>query len=113
MTRPKPKKSQLSGLTPITPPETKASDPLKGDKGDKGDNAPVAPLEKMSFRVRADFADEIRSAFALAMARGDARSLSEWVIDAIETKLVRERAEFNGGEKFPPRPKGTIATGRR
>lgn len=110
MTRPKPKKSQLSGLTPITPPETKASDPLKGDKGG---NVSVAPLEKMSFRVRADFADEIRSAFALAMARGDARSLSEWVIDAIETKLVKEREEFNGGEKFPPRPKGTIATGRR
>ena len=107
MTRPKPKKSQLSGLTPITPPETKASDPFKGGA------AAVAPLEKMSFRVRADFADEIRSAFALAMARGDARSLSEWVIDAIETKLVKERMEFNGGEKFPPRPKGTIATGRR
>ena len=110
MTRPKPKKSQLSGLTPITPPETKASDPFKGDKGG---TAAVASLEKMSFRVRADFADEIRSAFALAMARGDARSLSEWVIDAIETKLVKERMEFNGGEKFPPRPKGTIATGRR
>ena len=110
MTRPQPKKSQLSGLTPITPPETKASDPLKGDKGG---TAAVALLEKMSFRVSADFADEIRSAFALAMARGDARSLPEWVIDAIETKLVRERAEFNGGEKFPPRPKGTIATGRR
>ena len=110
MTRPKPKKSQLSGLTPITPPETKTSDPLKGGKGGA---VTVAPLEKMSFRVRADFADEIRSAFALAMARGDARSLSEWVIDAIETKLVKERAEFNGGEKFPPRPKGTIATERR
>lgn len=108
MTRPKPKSSQLSGLTPITPPET--SDSL-GD-GKEG-LAPVAPLRKVSFRVREDFADEIRSAFVLAMARGDARSLSEWVIDAIETKLVKEREEFNGGEKFPPRPKGTIATGRR
>ena len=110
MTRPKPKTSQLSGLTPITPPEIKESAPSTGGSGVSGVSA---PLEKMSFRVRPDFADEIRSAYTLAMARGDARSLSEWVIDAIETKLVKERAEFNGGEKFPPRPKGTISTGRR
>lgn len=65
----------------------------------------------MSFRVRADFADEIRSAFALAMARGDARSLSEWVIDAIETKLVKEREEFNGEKSSRRDQRGQLPQG--
>ena len=70
-------------------------------------------LEKMSFRVPKELADEIRSASMLAMAHGEVRSLSEWVVNAILMRLESERIKFNHGLPFEPREKGTIPTGRR
>lgn len=70
-------------------------------------------LEKMSFRVPKELADEIRSASMLAMAHGEVRSLSEWVVNAILMRLEKERIKFNHSLPFEPREKGTIPTGRR
>lgn len=70
-------------------------------------------LEKMSFRVPKELADEIRGAYVLSFSRGDTRSLSEWVVEAIVHKLKTERDLFNDGRPFEPRKKGTIPTGRR
>jgi len=70
-------------------------------------------LEKMSFRVPKELADEIRSASMLAMAQGEVRSLSEWVVKAILMRLENERIKYNHGLPFEPRGKGTIPTGRR
>lgn len=70
-------------------------------------------LEKMSFRVPKELADEIRGAYVLSFSRGDTRSLSQWVVEAIVHKLKTERDLFNDGRPFEPRGKGTILTGRR
>ena len=70
-------------------------------------------LEKMSFRVPKELADEIRGAYVLSFSRGDTRSLSEWVVEAIVHKLKTERDLFNDRRPFEPRAKGTILTGRR
>lgn len=70
-------------------------------------------LEKMSFRVPKELADEVRGAYVLSLLRGDARSLSQWVVDAIVHKLETERDLFNDGRSFEPRTKRSIPTGRR
>lgn len=74
---------------------------------------PPRPSEKMSFRIQTDLADEIRSASMQAMAHGEVRSLSEWVVNAILMRLENERIKYNHGLPFEPREKGTIPTGRR
>lgn len=70
-------------------------------------------LKKISFRVPKELADEIRGAYVLSFSRGDTRSLSQWVVEAIVHKLKTERDLFNDGRPFEPRGKGTIPTGRR
>ena len=70
-------------------------------------------LEKMSFRVPKELADEVRGAYVLSFSRGDVRSLSQWVVEAIVHKLETERDPFNDGRPFEPRTKHSIATGRR
>ncbi len=99
MTRPEPRKSDLAGLSPITPPSHPSTQ--------------TSSTEKLTVRVDADIAGRARAAFWATAHLTGTRSLSEWVAEAIAEKLQRSETAFNQGNPYTPVPTGTIPTGRR
>lgn len=102
MNRPEPRKSDLAGLSPITPP-SKPPHSLNQ----------ASSTEKLTVRVDADIAGRARAAFWATAHLTGTRSLSEWVAEAIADKLQHSEATFNQGNPYTPVPTGTIPTGRR
>lgn len=99
MTRPEPRKSDLAGLSPITPPTRPSMQ--------------ASSTEKLTVRVDADIAGRARAAFWATAHLTGTRSLSEWVAEAIAEKLQHSESTFNQGNPYTPVPTGTIPTGRR
>lgn len=104
MSRPEPRMSALSG-SPVAP-----NPPKTGKTGNAGNSRAYG---KLTVRVPEDVLDEARAAFWSTSAQTSTRSLSAWIVDAIEAKLERDRATFNDGRRFTPMPAGEIPTGRR
>ncbi|WP_277063073.1 hypothetical protein [Schaalia cardiffensis] len=101
MSRPEPRMSALSS-SPVVPRSTHT--------GNAGKDRTYA---KLTVRVPEEVLEEARAAFWSTSAQTSTRSLSAWVVDAIEAKLDHNRNAFNGGRRFTPVPAGEIPTGRR
>ncbi|MCI7513481.1 hypothetical protein [Schaalia hyovaginalis] len=122
MNRPAPRMSALSSSV-VAPHAGKthvaSNTSLAGNNGTTGTSGKTDiagnadTVTKLTVRVPAEVADEVRAAFWATSAHTQTRSLSAWVTDALEAKLERDRTAFNGGAQFSPIQAGEIPTGRR
>jgi hypothetical protein len=116
MKRPEPRRSPLAALSPTTPATTQPAPP--GTRTGNASRAnPTRPepseWDKLTIRIERDLAGQARAAFWATSHLTGCRSLSEWIADAISSKLQHEEAEFNNGHPWEPIGAGTIPTGRR
>lgn len=107
--RPMRKKSALTGgaaavIAPAAPVPPAA--PAPG-----ADRA--AAVERLTVRVPADLMGEVRAAWWTTAPTTGVRSMSAWVIEALEAHLASERAAHNGGRPFVPVGPGELPTGPR
>ena len=107
--RPMRKKSALTGgaaavIAPAAPVPPAA--PAPGA-------ARAAAVERLTVRVPADLMGEVRAAWWTTAPTTGVRSMSAWVIEALETHLASERAAHNGGRPFVPVGPGELPTGPR
>lgn len=109
--RPARKKSALSAgpaaviapppVTPAAPPVRTAAPP------------PAAEMARLSIRIDAEMLAQIRSAWWNTAAVSGTRTMSAWVIAALEAQLRAYEAEYNDGSPFPPVDAGEIPRGPR
>lgn len=110
MTRPSPRMSALS--TSVVAPRN-GTPQIASTAGANGNTGNASAFTKLTVRVPAELADEVRAAFWHTSAHTRTRSLSAWVTEALEAKLEHDREVFNGGAQFSPIQVGEIPTGRR
>jgi hypothetical protein len=112
--RPEPRRSPLAGLSPAAPATTQPAPPgtRTGNTGNASQPEP-SEWDKLTIRIERDLAGQARAAFWATGHLTGCRSLSEWIADAISSKLHHEEAEFNNGRPWEPIGAGTIPTGRR
>lgn len=72
-----------------------------------------AAVERLSIRVPAELMGEVRAAWWTTAPTTGVRSMSAWVIEALEAHLASERAAHNGGRPFTPVGPGELPTGPR
>ena len=121
MSRPAPRRSALAGTSVVTsrPPVEGSNDGKSGNTGNAGTpgNAALATQitthAKVSVRLPEEVASRARGAFWATGHLTGIKSLSEWVADAIATKLVTDEQRYNNGQPFPSIEPGEIPTGRR
>lgn len=109
--RPARKKSALSaGPAAVIAPPPVASEPTRVPV-----SAPkaVAETARLSIRVDAKLLGQVRAAWWSTAASTGTRSMSAWIIEALEDHLRRSEAEFNGGQPFTPLDAGEIPRGPR
>lgn len=109
--RPARKKSALSaGPAAVIAPAPVASEPARVSV-----SAPKATPEtaRLSIRMDAELLGQVRAAWWSTAASTDKRSMSAWIIEALEEHLRRFEAEFNGGQPFTPLDAGEIPRGPR
>lgn len=113
MTRPSPRMSALS--TSVVAPRngTPQIASTAGANGNTGNAGNASAFTKLTVRVPAELADEVRAAFWHTSAHTRTRSLSAWVTEALEAKLEHDRDVFNSGMRFDSLAAGEIPTGRR
>ena len=70
-------------------------------------------MERLSIRVPAELMGEVRAAWWTTAPTTGVRSMSAWVIEALEAHLASERAAHNGGRPFTPVGPGELPTGPR
>ena len=70
-------------------------------------------VERLSIRVPAELMGEVRAAWWTTAPTTGVRSMSAWVIEALEAHLGSERAAHNGGRPFVPVGPGELPTGPR
>lgn len=107
--RPMRKKSALTGgaaavIAPAAPVPPAA--PAPGA-------ARAAAVERLTVRVPAELMGEVRAAWWTTAPTTGVRSMSAWVIEALEAHLASERAAHNGGRPFVPVGPGELPTGPR
>lgn len=107
--RPMRKKSALTGgaaavIAPAAPVPPAA--PAPGA-------ARAAAVERLTVRVPADLMGEVRAAWWTTAPTTGVRSMSAWVIEALEAHLASERAAHNQGQPFAPVGPGELPTGPR
>lgn len=112
------KTSRLENISVIQPdPETiKTNNADKTGNADKTSNADKADnvsIERVTFRVPSELIAEVRAAWWATSMATETRSVSAWLVEAIEEKIAADRQEFNGGQPFEPLGPGKIPTGRR
>lgn len=112
-TRPEPRRSPLTGLSPITPQTMAASAPAPHTDAPARATTRSTSFDKLTIRVDSDLAGRARSAFWSTAHTTGCRSLSEWISEAIADKIHTDEAEYNAGQPYQPMPAGTIPTGRR
>lgn len=125
MSRPAPRRSSLSGSSPIAPPpavETpsapaSASEPTK--KSAKKTPVPTTkkaaakgPKPKVSFYTDKDDADRARGAYRATSAQEGHLSWSDFLAAAVLAETERLEAKYNGGKPFMPVAPGGIPAGR-
>lgn len=117
--RPSPRKSSLSGSSPVTPPqaetiETKPTPAATPAAADKPAAAPVtrkteepSTSGKKKWRHKVSFyqdpadTDRVRGAILYTMTTEGNRNLSQFVNDAVMAKVEELEAKYNHGEPFP------------
>ena len=131
MTRPEPRRSALSGRSPVDPPtagtDTTAEAPVAGEtpaqrreRRARGQRAPVTATPKVvtgkvqwTNYIDSGIREDARNAVAaLAATPGGPASLAELVENAIEREVARLEKEFNHSEPFPTRSR-EMRRGRR
>lgn len=104
--RPMRKKSALTGgaaavIAPVPP-----AAPAPGA-------ARAAAVERLTVRVPSHLMGEVRAAWWTTASTTGVRSMSAWVIEALEAHLASERAAHNQGHPFVPVGPGELPTGPR
>lgn len=110
--RPERRKSALSsGVASVIapPPASPAATPVRA----AAPTPPAAETARLSIRVDAELLGQVRAAWWSTAASTGTRSMSAWIIEALEDHLRRAEAEFNGGEPFTPLDAGEIPRGPR
>lgn len=119
MNRPSPRKSSLSGSSPVAPPqaetiETKptpaaapeaAAKPAAANVTRKAEEPSTSGKKKWRHKVSfyqdpAD-TDRVRGAILYTMTTEGNRNLSQFVNDAVMAKVEELEAKYNHGEPFP------------
>ena len=111
--RPSPRKSSLSGSSPVAPPpaetpETKptpAAAPAAANVTRKAEEPSMSGKKKWRHKVSfyqdpAD-TDRVRGAILYTMTTEGNRNLSQFVNDAVMAKVEELEAKYNHGEPFP------------
>lgn len=125
MNRPAPRRSSLSGSSPIAPapatpsaapaapaapaptPAATPAEPSTGEKRPRGKYPP-----KVSFyQDRAD-TDRIRGAILNTIPYEGVRTLSQFLSAAAMKEVERLEQQYNGGKPFPPVSPGGLPQGR-
>lgn len=112
MTRPTPRKSSLSGSSPITsvpaePQSVAATDSTNAppEKADQEADRRAQPKRKyppkVSFYQDREDTDRVRGAILHTMATEGARSLSQFINQAVMAEVERLERKYNGGQPFP------------
>ncbi|MCT2980611.1 ParB family protein [Propionibacterium freudenreichii] len=119
MNRPSPRKSSLSGSSPVAPPpaetpETKPTPAAARAAAAKPVAAPVtrkaeepSTSGKKKWRHKVSFyqdpadTDRVRGAILHTMVQEGNRNLSQFVNDAVMAKVEELEAKYNHGEPFP------------
>lgn len=119
MNRPSPRKSSLSGSSPVAPPqaetpETKPTPAATRAAAAKPAAAPVtrkaeepSTSGKKKWRHKVSFyqdpadTDRVRGAILHTMVQEGNRNLSQFVNDAVMAKVEELEAKYNYGEPFP------------
>lgn len=70
-------------------------------------------LSRLTVRVPTVLLEEVRAAWWSTAQVTGTRSMSAWVVEALEAYLERAQVEHNGGQSFPRMGVGEIPTGRR
>lgn len=96
--RPSPRKSSLSGSSPVAPPPTV---PVAG-RGEKPSTSGKKKWRhKVSFYQDPADTDRVRGAILYTMTTEGNRNLSQFVNDAVMAEVRRLEAKYNQGEPFP------------
>ena len=104
--RPMRKKSALTGgaaavIAPAAPAPPAAPSPAR------------TAVERLSIRVPADLMGEVRAAWWTTAPTTGVRSMSAWVIEALEAHLAAAGAAHTGGGRVGPAGPGERPTGPR
>lgn len=111
--RPARKKSALSAgpaAVIAPPPVTPAAPPVRTAASTP---PPAAEMARLSIRIDAELLAQIRSAWWNTAAASGTRTMSAWVIAALEAQLRAYESEYNDGSPFPPVDAGEIPRGPR
>ncbi|MFC5931530.1 hypothetical protein D6T64_04150 [Cryobacterium melibiosiphilum] len=118
-TRPAPRKSSLTGSSPIAPPPPAAAEPTAPAVAEvehptpapKAKSSPAAEPattgsgkkypHKVSFYQDAADTARIRGAILHTQVSEGSRSLSQFIDHAVMEKVAALEAKYNGGEPFP------------
>ena len=73
----------------------------------------AAAVERLTVRVPSHLMGEVRAAWWTTAPTTGVRSMSAWVIEALEAHLASERAAHNQGHPFVPVGPGELPTGPR
>lgn len=111
--RPAPRRSSLAGSNPVTPPP--AQDAIEAPPtAEQSEKRPARPAEpkpakrktkyppKVSFYQNREDTDRVRGAILNTMASEGARSLSQFIHQAVMAEVERLEVKYNGGRPFPP-----------
>lgn len=110
--RPARKKSALSAgpaAVIAPPPASPAAPPVRA----AAPTPPAAETARLSIRIDAELLGQIRAAWWYTAATTGTRTMSAWVINALEAQLRRYEVEHNGGQPFSPVDAGEIPRGPR
>lgn len=116
--RPQPRKSTLAGITPLTPqPAPAEANRLSDHLGTPPEPRPTLkpPLKhrhKVSFYQNPASTDRVRAALLHTMAREGARSLSQFIDDAVMAQVEQLEAKYNAGKPWPPVAARELPQGR-
>ena len=111
--RPARKKSALSAgpaAVIAPPPVASAAPPARAAAPTP---PPAAEMARLSIRIDKELLGQIRAAWWHTAATTGTRSMSAWVIAALEVQLRRSEVEHNGGQPFSPVDAGEIPRGPR
>lgn len=110
--RPARKKSALSAgpAAVIAPPQAA---PVVPPPRAAAPTPPAVETARLSIRIDSALLAQIRSAWWNTAAVSGTRTMSAWVIAALEAQLRAFEAEYNDGNPFPPVDAGEIPRGPR
>lgn len=113
MSRPTPRKSSLTGSSPVTPPTSEipekqtATAPAAPATPTHRTEEPTTRTGKKQWRHKVSFyqdpadTDRVRGAILYTMTTEGNRNLSQFVNDAVMARVVELENKYNHGEPFP------------